>query len=181
MNREYKSWAVRMTPRRQHKEKLGDEPRELRLDLGRIALAGFQIGGDETLGNRPQLVQARNAIDQIGHRLAEAFLDARDAMFVMGRHREKYRRHARIGIQLQPGDDHRHAQRVRPDALAAAQQGLAVDFPGVGDDLLEIGDLARAETFGEGAEELIEIALGGDGMDDGNHGRNYTFRAPAPH
>ena len=27
MNREYKSWAVRMTPRRQYKEKLGDEPR----------------------------------------------------------------------------------------------------------------------------------------------------------
>lgn len=27
MNREYKSWAVRMTPRRQYKEKFGDEPR----------------------------------------------------------------------------------------------------------------------------------------------------------
>ena len=154
---------------------------DLRLDLGRIAFAGLEIGGDEALGDRPQLVQARNAIDQIGHRLAEPFLDPRDAMFVMSRHREEHCRHARIGIQFQPGNDDRHAQRVRPDALAAAEQGLAVDLPGVGHGLLEIGDLSLAETFGKGTEELIEIALGGDGMDDGNHGRNYTCRALAPH
>ena len=150
-------------------------------DLGRIAFAGLEIGGDEALGDRPQPVQARNAIDQMGHRLAEPFLDPRDAMFVMGRHREEHGRHARIGIQFQSGDDHRHAQRVRPDALAATEQGLAIDLQCVLDGPLQAGDLVRAKAFGEGGEELIGIALGSDGMDDGNHGRNYTFRAVAPH
>ena len=154
---------------------------DLRLDLGRIAIAGLEIGGEEALGDRPQLVQARNTVDQIGYRLAEPFLDPRDAVFVVGRHREEHRRHARISIQFQPGDDHPHAQRVRPDALAAAEQGRAIDLQRVIGSPLQTGDLFRAKTFGEGIEGLIGIALGGDGMDDGNHGRNYTFRAVAPH
>ena len=119
-------------------------------------------------------------MNEVGHRLAEAFHDPRDAMFVMGRHREEHRRHARIGIEPQAGDDHGHAERVRPDALAAAQLGLAIDLPAVGDRILQGGDFSRTEPFGEGAEKLFEIALCGDGMDDGDHGHNYTCRAPHP-
>jgi hypothetical protein len=57
----------------------------------------------------------------------------------MRRHREEHGGHARIGIEAQPGNDHRHAQCVRPDAFAAAQRRLAIDFPGIGDHLLEPG------------------------------------------
>ena len=47
--------------------------------------------------------------------------------------------------------------------------------------MLEPRRLGGLEALGQGGKKLLEIALRGDGMDDGNHGRNYTFRAVVPH
>ena len=92
----------------------------LRLDLDRVNFAGLEIGGHKTLGNRPQLVQPGNATDQMRRRLAEAFLDAGNAMFVLRRDGKQHRRDARLGVHFQAGNNHGHAQRVRPDAFATA-------------------------------------------------------------
>jgi hypothetical protein len=49
----------------------------------------------------------------------------RDAVFLMGRNGEQYGGHPRFDVELQAGDDDRHAQRVRPDTLATAQRLVA--------------------------------------------------------
>ena len=49
---------------------------------------------------------------------------------------------------------------------------VAVGFPGVFDRLETLG-IDRGQAFGEGGEELFEVAQGGDGMDDGYHGADY--------
>ena len=85
-------------------------------------------------------------------------------MLVMGRHGEQQGRHARFDVQLQAGNDDRHAQRVRPDALAAAEHGVAIHLPGVGDNLLQRCRLVSIKAFGEDREELVEIALRSDGL-----------------
>ncbi len=79
----------------------------------------------------------------------------------------------RFGIELEAGDDDRHAQGMRPDTLAAPQVLVAVGFPGVFDGRLETLGIDRGQAFGEGDEELLEVAQGGDGMDDGYHGADY--------
>src|SRR5574343_1092458 len=147
---------------------------DLRLHLGRIDLAGLDVGGDETLGDRAQLVQPRNAMDQMRRRLAETLLDLRDAVFLMGRNGKQHGGHPRFDVELEASDDDRHAQRVRPDTLAATQRLVAIDLPGVLDGGLEAVGLGNGKPFAQRGEKLLEVARGGDGMNDGNHGRNYS-------
>ena len=142
---------------------------DLGLHLGRIDLAGLDVGGDEALGDRAQLVQPRNALDQVRRRFAKALLDLRDAVFLMGRNGKQYSGHPRFDVELEAGDDHGHAQRMRPDAFAAAQRLVGIDLPGVFDGSLEAVGLGNGKPFAQRGEELLEVARGGDGMNDGDH------------
>ena len=77
---------------------------------------------------------------------------------------------ANMRIEPQAGDDHRHAQRVRPDAFATAQMLVAVGFPSVFDGPTQTGSIINCQSLGKGGKEVFEIALRSDRMNDGDHG-----------
>lgn len=102
-------------------------------------------------------------------RFAKTRLDMRDGMLVLRRHGKKQRRNPRFEIKLQPGNDHRHTQGMRPDPLAAPQQTIAINLPGIGDGIVQPFAFGRRQARRKNGKELREIALGGDRMNNGYH------------
>jgi hypothetical protein len=93
---------------------------DLRLDLDRVDFAGL----DDWRRQNPLVIGRSRFSREMPPTRCAAGLPKRSSMratmFVMRRNGKQHRRHARLGIDFQAGDDHGHAQRVRPDALAAA-------------------------------------------------------------
>lgn len=67
---------------------------------------------------RAQAIETINTLHQMRCRLAKPRFYVRDGT-VLRRHGKKQRRNPRFEIKLQPGNDHRHTQGMRPDPLAA--------------------------------------------------------------
>ena len=138
----------------------------LRLHFRRIDLAGINVCCDKALGNRAQLIESGNAADQMGNRFAKTLFDLRQAVFQTGRYGKKDRRHARMHIQAQTGNNHRHTQGMRPDALATAEQGIAVDFPGKFNRGACLNHILFGQTIRQGIQERIKITLCGNRKKD---------------
>ena len=142
---------------------------DLRLHLDRVHFARLEVGSDKTAGNRPQLVEPGNTLNEVRRRFAETLLNDRHGVFFQRRDGEENGRHARFGIEFQAGDNDRHTQRVRPDAFATPQFFVAIGLPGILDSLAQTPSLIGLQTCGQGSQEMFEVALGGDRMDNGNH------------
>ena len=93
---------------------------DLRLHFGRILLTA--VGGvrHETVGDRPQTIEAENTADEFGRRRAKARGQLRLPLIVVLGQREQQCRHAAIDVQLQSDKDQRHAEGVMPHPFAAA-------------------------------------------------------------
>ncbi|MPN47761.1 hypothetical protein SDC9_195365 [bioreactor metagenome] len=62
---------------------------------------------------------------------------------------------------------------MRPDPLAAAEQTVTVNLGGEFDGIPETPGIGFRQAGRQHGQGLFRIAVSGDGMDDGNHGRDY--------
>jgi hypothetical protein len=124
---------------------------------------------DKAACDRSQAVQTRNPVDQLRGARAEVPLDQHQAMLEQRRHGEKQRRQPRIGIELEPGDNQRHPQRMPPDVLPTAEAAIAISRAGKVHCQADAIDLGYRETFTKRQQGLFAVALRGDRMNDRYH------------
>ena len=101
--------------------------------------------------------------------MAEPFLDMLKSVFVVSRNGKQQGSEPAIDIESQADEDERHTQRMIPYPLAAAERAIAIDrlgkFGSATDPLGFVWRKAGAKRL----QGMFDAALGGDGMDDGNH------------
>jgi hypothetical protein len=152
---------------------------DLRFHFRRLLLAALGRMCNESLGDRAQAIEAENTVNEFCRALAETLLDLDHTFVVEARHREEQRRQPAIGIELQADEDQRHAQGVVPNAFAAAERAVAVDGLRKLHRRANRLRLVGGKPFAQGLEGMFEVALRGDGMDDGNHARIINRHTPA--
>src|SRR5690606_24485668 len=84
-----------------------------------------------------------------------------------------------FGVESQRGGDQRGPPRVRPHRLAGAEDLAVVEVGDPVERLLDTRTLLLIEPGGEHVDGGRGVALG-DGMSDGNHGRDYPTLGNAP-
>jgi hypothetical protein len=134
---------------------------------------------NEALGDRTQTIEAKDAVDEFGRAFAETLLDLDHAFVVEARHREEQCRQPAIGVEFQANEDQRHAQRVVPDAFAAAERAVAINGLRKLRRRTNRFRLIGGKPFAQGLEGVLEVALRSDGMDDGNHACIINRHTPA--
>jgi len=136
--------------------------------------------GDKAPGDGTQAVEPGNAAHQMGHAMTEALGDGFQPLVVVGGHRKQQGRRTGGGIQAQAGNDEGHTQGMGENPLAATQGLVAVGVPGIVGRLTDEGRFPGGKAISKGQEGLFEVALGGDGVDDGNHGAIIPPRGAIP-
>ncbi|MDQ5906985.1 MAG: hypothetical protein QG590_1467, partial [Pseudomonadota bacterium] len=117
-----------------------------------------------------QAIQARNTADQVGCGMAEPRIDPLLSALIVGRNGKEQRGQTRICVELQADDDQRHTERMRPDTFATTQFVIAIHFTGEDHGIADECRLIRRKAFAKCQQGMFEVALGGDRMDNGNHG-----------
>jgi hypothetical protein len=120
---------------------------------------------DKTARDRSHAVQAGDAVDQLRDARPEIALDLGQSQFLQRRYGKEQRRQPRIGVELEPGDDQRHAQRMTPDPFATAQRGRHRSR-GQSQPPGGCVQLGRRQAFAEGKQRMFEVALRGDRVGD---------------
>jgi hypothetical protein len=147
----------------------------------RILLAALGGRSGKTARDRSQAVQARNPVDQLRDADPEILLNVGQTVFLQRRHGKKQRRQPRIDIELEPGNDQRHSQRMTPDVLAAAELAIAIDRAGKIDGQRNPRGLGSHEPLSQHVLVLFEVALRGDRVNDRDHGRIIRARQSIRH
>jgi hypothetical protein len=112
-------------------------------------------------GGETQALQAAQAVDQVGDRLAEAGGELIRSVLDVVRHREEQRGEARVEVELERGRHQRHAEGVLPDRLAGAERRRAIEFGGeVGGPDERIARLGRQPLGKQLERRLVGAGLG---------------------
>ena len=123
------------------------------------------------MGNRAQTVQAGDAIDQLGCGGTELLGDFCQRLLVVNRQGKEECSQAGIDILFQPDQDQRHAQRMAPDAFAAAQQTIAINLPDKFSSPPDFFSVSRGKADTQRLQGVFMAALRSNGVDNGYHPR----------
>src|SRR5207237_4789844 len=127
--------------------------------------------------DRPDCAHARDAADQLCDFRTKARAECLGVKAVYMRRSDHYRGANRIEIELEAGDDRGGAKRTIQPWLAVGGAPIAVELPRGAQRFKQLDTLVGRETFAHASGprgERLGLRDLGRGMQDGNHGANYT-------